>query len=45
MTRKKKFIIGCGVGLLIVIAAGIGAFLWFLYYGPNNGNVVKNYVA
>lgn len=45
MTRKKKIIIGSGVGLLVIFAIGIGAFLCFLYCGPDNGNVVKNFVA
>lgn len=44
MTRKKKTIIGCCVGLLLVIIACIGAaYLWLISY--DNGSVAKNYVA
>lgn len=44
MTRKKKKIIGCSLGLLLVIVAGLGAaYLWLIQ--REDGNVVKNYVA
>lgn len=44
MKRKKKTIIGCSVGMLLVIVAGLGAaYLWLIQ--QEDGNVVKNYVA
>lgn len=43
MTRKKKTIIGCCVGLLLVIVACAVANRWLLQ--SENGYVVKNYIA
>ena len=43
MTRKKKTIIGCCVGLLLVIVACAVANRWLLQ--GEDGYVVKNYIA
>lgn len=43
MTRKKKTIIGCCVGLLLLIVACAVANRWLLQ--SENGYVVKNYIA
>lgn len=43
MTRKKKTIIGCCVGLLLMIVACAVANRWLLQ--SENGYVVKNYIA
>lgn len=43
MTRKKKTIIGCCVGLLLVMVACAVALGWLLR--SEDGNVVKNYIA
>lgn len=45
MTRKNKIIFGRGIGSVVILTAGIGAFLGYLYYGRDNGNEMKSYVA